>query len=315
MVILNKCPICENEGDLLYSLEPEYIRTQLHNYFHSLVNENINIRNYDIFKCKYCTLEYAMPMQAGDESFYTWITDHSSYYPNNRWEWSIVLDIIKFNAFNNINLLEIGCGAGDFLELAQKIPNLNSVGIDLTKTSVDECCRKGLTAHCETIDDYIKNQSHDIRKFDFIVAFHTLEHVNDPKGFLMSLVPLLKSQASLFMSTPLSPMSFESSWFDPLNHPPHHLTRWNIEAYSELAKQLGMEINFYTPAPQKIFVRTLASLNLKFNGNIPFSKSKVFLECLKNPQIAFKEYIKQMNRMKLNNQPAADVVLLQLVKS
>lgn len=42
-------------------------------------------------------------------------------------------------------------------------------------------------------------------------------------------------------------MSFESGWFDVLNHPPHHMARWNLAAYRKLAEILGVKMQHFAP--------------------------------------------------------------------
>lgn len=306
-----KCPICDSEGEEVYPLDSHYIRKQLASYFQEALPENISITDYTLMRCAKCTLEYATPMKSGSNEFYNWITGHESYYPKTRWEWQIVDNIIK-QIPTNIYLLEIGCGAGDFLGIVKSKATIRAIGVDLTKKSIELCNSKKITAYCETIDEYRENEQHKVKHFDYIVSFHTLEHVTDPMGFVASMVKLLKGDGTIFISTPYSPMSFESVWFDPLNHPPHHLTRWNKKAYCELAEQLKMRIEFIVPDYPNLFSRALSSLNLQINGNTENSFHKVLFQSLARPLKFGKELLRQAFFKKDGSKTAADVMLIAL---
>jgi 2-polyprenyl-3-methyl-5-hydroxy-6-metoxy-1,4-benzoquinol methylase len=199
---LTKCPICNSESQSVYSLNADFIRTQLQLYYNEPPPEQLGLLDYEILRCGNCTLEYAMPLQAGSESFYHWITNHPGYYPNERWEWFNVIDRIKTNHYDSINVLEIGCGSGKFIEMARQVPNLRVVGLDTTITSVDHCRNKGLEVYCETIESFLCNSSNQKQRFDFVVAFHCLEHVGNPKEFVASMLSLLKPTGKIVVSTP-----------------------------------------------------------------------------------------------------------------
>jgi SAM-dependent methyltransferase len=74
------------------------------------------------------------------------------------------------------NILDIGCGYGQFL-YALKQDGFNSLkGIDINNESINECRSKGLTVEQITdIRDFAKRAN---QKYDFIVMSHVLEHVD-----------------------------------------------------------------------------------------------------------------------------------------
>ena len=85
-------------------------------------------------------------------------------------------------------------------------------------------------------------------EFPVVTSFHCLEHVSQPVEFVRELLRATARGGSLFLSTPYSPMSFETEWFDVMNHPPHHMTRWNLAAYRKLAEILGVKMRHFCPA-------------------------------------------------------------------
>jgi SAM-dependent methyltransferase len=181
---------------------------------------------------------------------------------------------------------------------------------------VHHCRSKGLTAYCESIESFLHSVDDHAAGFDVAAAFHCLEHVSDPKEFVASMVRVLKPGGKIYLSTPYSPMSFEGIWLDPLNNPPHHLTRWNFRAYKELARQLNLQINFFMPRASGILHRTLYALNLAWYG--PFalaSRKKMFLSVLAHPFDTLDEYMRQRSREKVDGKTVADVILVELSRS
>ncbi len=311
------CRVCGSDSKFVRKLTARFILDSLEKYYGKKVPADIAVKNYIMLQCTRCSLEWGHPSQPGSNLFYEWITKQSRYYPAERWEWSAALDRIRaLRPDTDMDILEIGCGSGRFLELARASTAGMVVGLDTTLSSVNHCRSKGLTVYCENIESFRRNRKDNTSMFDYAAAFHCLEHVTDPKDFIASIVQMLKPGGKLFISTPYSPMSFEGGWFDPLNNPPHHLTRWNYRAYEELARQLGLQINFIMPRAASILDRTLYALNLAWNGPSSLaSRKKLFLMASAHPFVAVKEIVRQTKREKINGKVAADVVLVELSRN
>jgi SAM-dependent methyltransferase len=206
-------------------------------------------------------------MIPGDDAFYLWISKFADYYPGKRWEWSVVLKEMRESGPAAKTLLDVGCGSGAFLKfIATSLPNAAAIGLDPTKSAIQRCKAHGLEAFSQTLQEYAADSCHAWKQFDYVCVFHCLEHISDPKGLLRAIMPLTHSESLIFVSTPYSPMSFEGNWYDPLNHPPHHMTRWNAAAYNEIAAQLGYHVDLLVPRAANIFVRALTAVNLTFHG-------------------------------------------------
>ena len=303
------CPVCAAEGVFLKRLSPDFIRDSLQDYYGEPVPASVLIREYDIFRCNKCLLEYASPMAAGDDAFYSWISKFSDYYPLTRWEWTAVLNQIKESSPAPKSLLEVGCGSGAFLKLVSKSsPNVAAIGLDPTESAIHQCRAQGLEAYRETLQQYAEQSHHQQRQFDYICAFHCLEHLADPRELLRAILPLTHSATRIFFSTPYSPMSFETIWHDPLNHPPHHLTRWNATAYNQLAAEVGWEVNLLAPRANNALVRTLVAVNLALQG--PHGNlCHPLMAAVRRPLAALGEMRRQLARQRLFGRVAPDVVL------
>lgn len=310
---LTNCPVCDHESINIRSLDKKKIISELEDYFAKKTPKDIEIIDYEIQLCLNCSLEYASPLEPGSQSFYKWITTREDYYPEDRWEWNAVVDQIhNRKKQNGISVLDVGCGGGNFLEIISKnLINSRVIGLDTTQESVNRCQAKGFEVYCKTIKSF--QESFPNEGFDYIVSFHCLEHISQPKQFIEEMLSVLKPGGRIFVSTPYSPMSFESDWFDILNHPPHHILRWNKKSYEELAKQLGCEIHFYMPSSNSVLSRTTNTFRLSQHkkDKLVF-KLKLLQTILKHPILFLTIFIHQLMRCRMNGRVAADLVLVEL---
>jgi SAM-dependent methyltransferase len=306
------CPVCGTDSPAYRTLSSAFLKEELSKYYVTSPPAAFGFRDYEMHRCQQCTLEFASPLVEGDAVFYDWITRHSTYYPKERWEWPEVKKRLVVTPPRPLRVLELGSGSGIFLEFIRDLKNVKAVGLDVVASSVEQCGAKGLEVHAETLGAYARNPNRAFRSFDAIVAFHCLQHVADPKGLLVDMLQLLAPGGRIFLTTPYSPMSFETQWFDPLNHPPHHVTRWNRAAYLALAKPFGLDVALSMPSPPSLFDRVASAFNFAWNSPQRLQARNEILRCaLKKPRLLLSEFFRQMRRERVGSAVAADVVLVQ----
>ncbi|MFL6530386.1 MAG: class I SAM-dependent methyltransferase [Chthoniobacterales bacterium] len=76
------------------------------------------------------------------------------------------------------------CGDGQFLESLQDLSGVSGTGLDTTAASIAKCRERGVEAHQGTINDCLQRAAERAGRYDVVTAFHCLEHVPDPSGFL-----------------------------------------------------------------------------------------------------------------------------------
>ena len=235
------CIVCGGQTTKRFDWNKSDVARTYSEAFDAEFPETIAVPDYQIRRCDNCTLEFADPMRPGNAEFYGWIASQSRYYPKTRWEWDGVKGLLT-EAGTGISVLEVGCGVGHFLEALSDIEGIRLTGLDTNAASVEECGRRGITAHQSDIMDFRPENP-----FDAICAFHCLEHVPDPVSFLSRAVELLSPNGRVFVSVPYSPTSLEVTDEDCLNLPPHHLTRWNARALNQLARTVGVDLALRVP--------------------------------------------------------------------
>lgn len=167
-----------------------------------------------------------------------------------------------------------------------------------------------------TLEEFAARGEGPADGFDAVVTFHCLEHVQDPKGLIAGMSRLLSPQGRIFVSTPYSPMSFEGPWFDPLNHPPHHLSRWNQTAYKELGRQTGLRPMFRMPLAEGSRRRVVQSFGFALRGRTSFNRRRDWIAAaLRWPTVLATVVGRQLSRERVNGVQAADVVLVEFLRA
>ena len=121
------------------------------------------------------------------------------------------------------NVLDIGCGRGEFLELLKDL-GIGGKGIDIDDTMVDYCLSKGLNVEQEEAISYLKKL--EDKSLDGIFIDQVVEHLEP--DCLINLLQLcfqkLKYGYYIFVETvnPLSLVSFANFYIDMTHKKPIH---------------------------------------------------------------------------------------------
>ncbi len=256
-----KCPICKSEADLV----KEYPRKEclrMYRHLYKEVPDDLEIVDYQMYRCKKCKLVFANPLKGGSQSFYSWVTSHENYYPTKekpRWEWE---EIRKYALYNSVNsLIEVGCGTGEFLDYMQEKVNIDMVGLDTTINSYKQCIAKGHKAYNEPLEKYILRSD---EKYDIAVAFHLLEHVENPLELVQDMMQLVKKGGKCMLSFPYSAEDIETCFTTSNNMPPHHVTRWSLNSIRELAEAVKANYEIVAPYANSLKADVVSDLRNEF---------------------------------------------------
>jgi 2-polyprenyl-3-methyl-5-hydroxy-6-metoxy-1,4-benzoquinol methylase len=140
--------------------------------------------------------------------------------PPLRWEWDHYARNLSIAHPKHNQLLDVGCGNGDFL-IRAKHAGWDVCGIDFDAKALDLASNRGINAFCGTLE----NADIPEESFDVITMSHVIEHSHDPLGTLENCYKLLKPGGMLWIATP-NPSSllhsiYKSDWY--FLAPPTHL--------------------------------------------------------------------------------------------
>lgn len=180
-----------------------------------------------LIECQECGLHYFVPSIPGDESFYGELTVSSdAYYNDDKWDFEEAMGFISVGD----RVLDIACGSGQFLKISQR-SGCVSVGIDTNNSAVREAFSNGLMAYCVDLDTHARGH---LAEYDVVTAFQVIEHVANVASFVQKALACLKPGGKLILTVPNRQRRF-SSEFEPLDCPPHHLSRWDHSQLTKLA--------------------------------------------------------------------------------
>tara|TARA_B100000614_G_scaffold262414_1_gene295782 strand:+ start:218 stop:910 length:693 start_codon:yes stop_codon:yes gene_type:complete len=111
-----------------------------------------------------------------------------------------ILDQIDIN---NKKILDIGCGGG---LLCEALHDAGAVvyGVDASKKTIEiaknHANERGLNINytCQSFSDFVKTND---QKFDYIVCFEMIEHVDDQNQLINDIAVLLNKKSKVFFST------------------------------------------------------------------------------------------------------------------
>jgi SAM-dependent methyltransferase len=172
-------------------------------------------------------------------------------------------------------LLDIGCGTGNFLAAAR------DAGYSVSGTELDRNAARFAKNHLGlprvlglTISEFAERYPDD--KFDVVTFFEVLEHQAAPLEFLEKVKSCLRPRGYIALSVPN-----RERWLtgpDTLDYPPNHFLRWNAVALRNLLTKQGFEILSVKEQPaglvhaaQMINMSLRTGLSAAANGNAPAS--------------------------------------------
>lgn len=144
------------------------------------------------------------------------------------------------------SVIDLGCGKGEFLQyLHLKRPACEIYGIDFSKVAIEYAKKllpKGTFSEFDVQNVSYYASLHN--KFDFVVSFETIEHLESPLMFVNEIECIIKDGGFLILSTPYNDMvkgglehvySFDFQAMMTLFHTP----RWTIITLNRYGKNYG----------------------------------------------------------------------------
>lgn len=203
--------------------------------------------DYHMMTCQDCGSDTAWPRVAATDDVY----DHGM--PANRWEFRQVLRDCRDGGGPG-QILDVGSGKGDFLLMAQS-EGVSAIGIDFSAENIAVAQRRGVECSQRDLRDFEAD-----RRFRFITAFHVIEHLADPKGFLEMLRGRIENDGAVYLSFPNVDRGTLRFMRDFGDFPPYHLNRVTVEGMHAVAERAGMTVVARRIEPRDLNWRYATSL-------------------------------------------------------
>ncbi len=166
------------------------------------------------------------------------------------------LRLINSLAFDGKNILDVGCGTGDFLKIADE-NNWHVSGIEPNEKARQIANQKTNN----TVFDIEQLLQFEKQSFDVITLWHVLEHLPNLENHLMILKSLLKKNGTLIVAVPnyksFDAQHYKNFWaaFDV----PRHLWHFDQNAMRKLLVSKQMNITKTLPMKFDAFYVSLLS--------------------------------------------------------
>ncbi len=305
------CPVCLSPTSEIAQLSGEVTARRLGQLTTGRFSPTSTVADTTLLRCFHCELVFAHPMVGGDAAFYDAISAHPGYYPAQRWDWDEASALVQ--RFGAKRVLEVGCGNGEFLARL-KAKDIDGTGLDFNPRAIRAAQERGLKVELKSVEAM---ETDGNAAFDVAVAFQVLEHVEDPLRLAKSLMAVIRPGGAVILTTPFSPKHDEIGRWDPLNIPPHHLTRWQESSMRQLGTALGAsETIIQTNRTKGVFSRALISC---WMGTHDLSKTanrtKQLMHGMVHPVSFIRHLHAQAHRPQTEGRPAGDLMLAMFRKN
>jgi 2-polyprenyl-3-methyl-5-hydroxy-6-metoxy-1,4-benzoquinol methylase len=193
-----------------------------------------------IHRCRRCNHAFATSSSPASELYvdtYTGFRDDPTFSTRVH---KLFLKHIAPRLHPGARVLDVGCGNGAFLRIAKDLGYI-ARGIDTSLAAVEACTRHGSDA--ARLD--IRSAARLNERYDLITLWDVLEHITDPRAFLISARHLLRPGGSVLVKSPhvaRRALLMAKAWpqlVDVVLQVPHHVQFFDRAALDRLLADAG----------------------------------------------------------------------------
>jgi len=174
--------------------------------YSSIFKPALNCEGFSFVRCKRCGLVQRNPQPLKEEIItrykHTFGKDYLSYELENEEAFLnlqlLALKDVKFNFdAKGKSVIDIGCATGTLLS------HLREYGWFVTGVEISPCADYARNERKLDVRDIpLEENNFPSGSFDVVLASHLIEHLNDPKAFLIETKRILKNNGYIYITTP-----------------------------------------------------------------------------------------------------------------
>lgn len=174
------------------------------------------------------------PSQTFAGEWYEFATESHFWF---QWRLAVLLRSLKrlgLSLEEKLNVLEVGCGTGALRDQLESATNWTVHGTDLDKSALLRVKpARGRTMYY----DITEEREPYLEAYDIVILFDVLEHIQDTRPFLNSLLRHLKPQGLLLINVPAL-QNLYSNYDEIVGH----VRRYDKKTLSEEFRSLNLKI-------------------------------------------------------------------------
>lgn len=224
-----------------------------------ITDELCGYKEIYLYQCNQTKLKFFVPPDvSGSPRLYESLERYDWYYMPRKWEHDVAIQDMQGNS----RILEVGCGAGDFVERLLAEEQMEASGIEISSSAVNSARKLGRHVYLKSVEDMALEHP---GKFDVVCSFQVLEHAADPASFIGACIGLLKPGGRLLISVPDNDGFILLDRNNLLNQPPHHVSRWSRSVFESLPKYFPLRLH-------KILYEPLAPYHLNWYTGLQLNR-------------------------------------------
>jgi SAM-dependent methyltransferase len=220
----------------------------------------------ELRRCDECGVEWFAGAAPGDPEFYRQLMAQVPYVAG-RWEF----EVVRGRLTGADRVVDFGSGDGEFLRSLAGVVSQRT-GVDHNQDAVRRMIADGIDASAAHFSAF--SAAHE-GQFTVATAFQIVEHVEHVDDVIEPALRCLRPNGRLFISVPNRDRMPEAV-LEPLDYPPHHLSRWGVDQLHAVAARLDFKVvrlDRQAPSLGRVAEQVMAPLDARL-GARPLSPSR-----------------------------------------
>ena len=217
--------------------------------------------NINLCFCNHCSFIF-------NSRYLEYLIEYSTRYEDqqgysttfNAFQYALIEELVTTYKLHYKTILEIGCGKGDFLKLICQMGNNKGIGIDPAINT-----ERFTNGDQIDIDLYPEcySQKHASLRPDFICCRHTLEHIQNTRGFVKTIRNALDNQSNImiFIEVPDTTRVLKNICFQDIYY--EHCSYFLPGSLAYLFESCGFQIEDIRQVYDRQYLLLFATANSK----------------------------------------------------